>query len=149
VTRICSEGRGAGIVGALLWVSRQGLITVSQPKKLQKRMGKNLFGAQSGPSGNAETCCPYAAHSFARIQLWGETAMKWSQAICASILVDGFYTTSPRHNERMDWGVPLGGEYKPNLLTPDWGLPPKPFGARFQSRKLRRPEVPEESSAGA
>ena len=74
--------------------------------------------------------------------------MKWSQAICASILVDGFYATSPRYNEQVDWGVPLGRGYRPNLLTPDWGLPPKPFGARSQNRKAKRSEAPDEP-AGA
>jgi hypothetical protein len=61
--------------------------------------------------------------------------MKWSQAICASILVDGFYSVSPddRFDRRLDWGVPLAPSapvFRPNLFTADWGLPPKPFRIR-------------------
>src|SRR5262245_26502447 len=68
-----------------------------------------------------------------RLQLWGETAMKWSQAICASILVDEFYLLSlhARSNLRSGRysdgpGAPLEPALKPNLFTADWGLPPRP-----------------------
>lgn len=66
--------------------------------------------------------------------------MKWSQAICASILVEGFYSVSPddRFDRRLDWGVPLvpsAPVFRPNLFTADWGLPPKPF--RIPPQKLQ------------
>jgi len=47
--------------------------------------------------------------------------MKWSQAICDSILVDSFYAIhglSPRGVNR---------EVRPSPLAPDWGIPPEPF----------------------
>jgi hypothetical protein len=61
--------------------------------------------------------------------------MKWSQAICASILVDEFYFLSPhtRSNPRSGRdvpGVPLEPALRPNLFTADWGLPPKPVRTR-------------------
>jgi hypothetical protein len=61
--------------------------------------------------------------------------MKWSQAICASILVDEFYFLSPhtRSNPRSGRdvpGVPLEPAFRPNLFTADWGLPPKPVRTR-------------------
>jgi hypothetical protein len=59
--------------------------------------------------------------------------MKWSQAICASILVDEFYLLSlhARSNLRSGRysdgpGAPLEPALKPNLFTADWGLPPRP-----------------------
>ena len=66
--------------------------------------------------------------------------MKWSQVICASILVEGFYSVSPddRCDRRLDWGgplVPSAPVFRPNLFTADWGLPPKPF--RIRPQKLQ------------
>ena len=54
--------------------------------------------------------------------------MKWSQAICASILVDEFYTLSPhaRFNLRSDLGVPAVPSEpmsRPRLFAADWGFP--------------------------
>ena len=64
--------------------------------------------------------------------------MKWSQAICASILVDSFYAIdglSPRAVNR---------EFRPNQLTPDWGLPPEPFATgSAKSRTAGRQASPE------
>jgi hypothetical protein len=54
--------------------------------------------------------------------------MKWPKAICASILVDGFYATLPRLSPR-----PVNRGFRPNLLTPDWGLPAEPFGTGSQN----------------
>jgi hypothetical protein len=53
--------------------------------------------------------------------------MKWSQAICASILVDEFYLLSlhARSKSRSGREVPEP-VFRPNLFTADWGLPPKP-----------------------
>jgi len=61
--------------------------------------------------------------------------MKWSQAICASILVDEFYLLSlnARSNPRSGRDVPrLPAEpaFRPNLFTADWGLPPNPARTR-------------------
>jgi hypothetical protein len=61
--------------------------------------------------------------------------MKWSQAICASILVDEFYLLSPHtrsrsRSERDVMGVPLEPAFRPNLFTADWGLPQKPVEIR-------------------
>ena len=69
--------------------------------------------------------------------------MKWSQAICASILVDEFYTLSPhaRSNLRSDLGVPAVPSEpmsRPRLFAADWGLPPKPVPTTSQRlTKLR------------
>jgi hypothetical protein len=61
--------------------------------------------------------------------------MKWSQAICASILVDEFYLLSlhARSNSRSGRdvpNVPLEPALRPNLFTADWGLPPRPVRTR-------------------
>jgi hypothetical protein len=61
--------------------------------------------------------------------------MKWSQAICASILVDEFYLLSlhVRSNSRSSGdvpNVPLEPALRPNLFTADWGLPPRPVRAQ-------------------
>ena len=61
--------------------------------------------------------------------------MKWSQAICASILVDEVYLLSlnARFNPRSGRDVPrLPAEpaFRPNLFTADWGLPPNPARTR-------------------
>jgi hypothetical protein len=61
--------------------------------------------------------------------------MKWSQAICASILVDEFYLLSlhARLNSRSGRdvpNVPLEPALRPNLFTADWGLPPRPVRAQ-------------------
>jgi hypothetical protein len=63
--------------------------------------------------------------------------MKWSQAICASILVDEFYLLSlhARSNSRSGREVPsapLEPVFRPNLFIADWGLPPKPVRTRSQ-----------------
>jgi hypothetical protein len=69
------------------------------------------------------------------MQLWGEMAMKWSEAICASILVDEFYLLSlnARSNPRSGRDVPrlpVEPAFRPNLFTADWGLPPNPARTR-------------------
>ena len=51
--------------------------------------------------------------------------MKWSQAVCASILIDGLYPLSPpaRSHPRLDWdfpGSPGESTFAPNALAPDW-----------------------------
>jgi hypothetical protein len=56
--------------------------------------------------------------------------MKWSQALCASILIDGLYSVPPvaRPNPRgnQDFpGVPVDPAFTPNALAPDWGLSQK------------------------
>jgi hypothetical protein len=70
--------------------------------------------------------------------------MKWSQAICASILVDEFYLLSPHtrskpRSGRDDLSVPLEPAFRPSLLTADWGLPPKPV-------EIRPPKVQADAS---
>jgi hypothetical protein len=70
--------------------------------------------------------------------------MKWSQAICASILVDEFYLLSPHtksktRSGRDVIGVPLEPAFRPNLFTADWGLPPKPV-------EIRPPKVQADAS---
>jgi len=70
--------------------------------------------------------------------------MKWSQAICASILVDEFYLLSPHTRSkprpgRDALGVPLEPAFRPNLFTADWGLPPKPV-------EIRSPKVQSDAS---
>jgi hypothetical protein len=61
--------------------------------------------------------------------------MKWSQALCASILVDGLcYAPEVRSNPRPDQdfpGVPADPASKPNALAVDFGAPKKPAGPRF------------------
>ena len=59
--------------------------------------------------------------------------MKWSQAICASILVDEFYTLSPHARSNLRSGVPAVPSEpmsRPRLFAADWGLPPKPVRTR-------------------
>jgi hypothetical protein len=56
--------------------------------------------------------------------------MKWSQGLCASILLDGFYSFSPRRklDPRLGQdfpGAPVGPAFAPNALAADWGLPPE------------------------
>jgi len=50
--------------------------------------------------------------------------MKWSQAVCASILIDGLYSLSPaRSHPRFDWdfpGSPGESAFAPNALAADW-----------------------------
>ena len=52
--------------------------------------------------------------------------MKWSQALCASILIDGLYPLSPLDGSypRWDQDFPYSGE--PNALAADWRLSPQP-----------------------
>ena len=72
--------------------------------------------------------------------------MKWSQAICASILVDEFYLLSlhARSNSRSGREVPsapLEPAFRPNLFKADWGLPrrsPKPQADESRSSGCRR-----------
>jgi hypothetical protein len=52
--------------------------------------------------------------------------VKWSQAICASILIDGLYSIPVRPNPRRkrDFPVlPVDPAYTPNALAADWGVP--------------------------
>ena len=60
--------------------------------------------------------------------------MKWSQAICASILVDSFYAIdglSPRAVNR---------EFRPNQLTPDWDFHLSPLQPGPQAGRQASPE---------
>ena len=113
----------------------------------QSGLTKNIYWAQSGPYWTSNSRLPTSTTPIARIQLWGETAMKWSQAICASILVDEFYLLSlhARTNSRSGRdvpNVPLEPALRPNLFTADWGLPPRPV------RTLpMRHEAPDEAGA--
>jgi len=108
---------------------------------------KIFIGPKVVDTGQGIASCPYAAALTWRMQLWGETAMKWSQAICASILVDEFYLLSlhARTNSRSGRdvpNVPLEPALRPNLFTADWGLPPRPV------RTLpMRHEAPDEAGA--
>jgi hypothetical protein len=57
--------------------------------------------------------------------------MKWSQGLCAAILLDGFYAFSPRmgakpRQDRDFPDVPSNPSLFSNALAPDWGLPPEP-----------------------
>jgi hypothetical protein len=71
--------------------------------------------------------------------------MKWSQAICASILVDSFYARhglSPRGVTR---------DVRPSPLAPDWGIPPEPYAAgsrnsRTAGRQASRDSVIEDQT---
>jgi hypothetical protein len=101
----------------------------------QSGLTKIFIGPKVGHTGQAITGHQYAAAPTCRIQLWGETAMKWSQAICASILVDELYLFSlhARSNSRSSRGVPnvpLEPALRPNLFTADWRLPPRPVRTR-------------------
>src|SRR6476661_52465 len=101
----------------------------------QSGLTKIFIGPKVVDTGQGIASCPYAAALTWRMQLWGETAMKWSQAICASILVDEFYLLSlnARSNPRSGRDVPrLPAEpaFRPNLFTADWGLPPNPARTR-------------------
>ena len=56
--------------------------------------------------------------------------MKWSQGVCASILIDGLYPLSPpaRSHPRLDQDFPGSpGElaFTPNALAADWRLSPQ------------------------
>ena len=56
--------------------------------------------------------------------------MKWSQAVCASILIDGLYSLSPpaRSHPRLDQdfpGSPGESAFTPNALAADWRLSPQ------------------------
>ena len=56
--------------------------------------------------------------------------MKWSQAVCASILIDGLYPLSPpaRSHPRLDQdfpGSPGESAFTPNALAADWRLSPQ------------------------
>jgi hypothetical protein len=76
--------------------------------------------------------------------------MKWSQGLCAAILIDGLYPVSPlaRLNPRLRQNfpdVPVKPASTPNALAPDWRLSP-PAGrtsvldmARFGVLKGRPP----------
>ena len=49
--------------------------------------------------------------------------MKWSQAVCASILIDGLYPLPARSHPRLDWnlpGSPRESAFAPNALAADW-----------------------------
>jgi len=96
---------------------------------------KIFIGPKVVDTGQGKASCPYATAPTCRMQLWGEMAMKWSEAICASILVDEFYLLSlnARSNPRSGRDVPrLPAEpaFRPNLFTADWGLPPNPARTR-------------------
>ena len=104
----------------------------------QSGLTKNIYWAQSGRLWTRQSKQPISRGTTCRMQLWGETAMKWSQAICASILVDEFYLLSlnARSNPRSGRDVPrlpVEPALRPNLFTADWGLPPNP--ARTQPPK--------------
>jgi hypothetical protein len=56
--------------------------------------------------------------------------MKWSQGLCAAILIDGLFPVSPiaKANPRRDGafpGAPLEPASAPNALAADWGLSPE------------------------
>lgn len=68
--------------------------------------------------------------------------MKWSQGLCVSILLDGFYSFSPRPrlNPRPDQdfpAAPVDPAFAPSVLAADWGLPPE--AARSDSATKRTP----------
>ena len=70
--------------------------------------------------------------------------MKWSQGLCAAILLDGFYAFSPRmrakpRQDRDFPDVPSDPSFFSNAVAPDWGLPPEP-GSRDGAAK-RTPAV--------
>jgi hypothetical protein len=56
--------------------------------------------------------------------------MKWSQALCTSILIDGLYSlppiagSKPRGNQDFP-DVKVDPAFTPNALAPDWGLAPR------------------------
>jgi len=101
----------------------------------QSGLAKIFIGPKVVHTGQAMAGRPYPATPIWRIQLWGEMAMKWSQAMCASILVDEFYLLSLQagSNSRSGRdvpGVPLEPALRPSLFTAHWGLPPKSVPTR-------------------
>jgi hypothetical protein len=78
--------------------------------------------------------------------------MKWSQAICASILVDEFYTLSPhaRSNLRSDLGVRVPSEpvSRPRLFAADWGFPRSPSEPGPRNCQPMPHEVPHDYAPG-
>jgi hypothetical protein len=65
-----------------------------------------------------------------RTEIYGGTAMKWSQAVCASILVDGLCSLPPvtKPQPRLDRdldGVAVDPASRPNVLAADWRWLPK------------------------
>ena len=110
------------------WVIRNEPLDKVGPPKI-------FIGPKVVDTGQGKASCPYATAPTCRMQLWGEMAMKWSQAICASILVDEFYLLSlnARSNPRSGRDVPrlpVEPAFRPNLFTADWGLPPNPARTR-------------------
>jgi hypothetical protein len=80
--------------------------------------------------------------------------MKWSQAICASILVDEFYLLSPHtrsksRSGRDVIGVPLEPAFRPSLFTADWGLPRSRWKSGPRKCKLTPHKAPDGPTAGA
>ena len=100
----------------------------------QSGLTKNIYWPKVVHTGQVIAGCPHPPHQLPEYN-WGETAMKWSQAICASILVDEFYLLSlhARTNSRSGRdvpNVPLEPALRPNHFTADWGLPPRPVRTR-------------------
>lgn len=150
--RLHNEGRAPMPVGALfrLWTgSLRPLMRAMSGTRRRKFRGpkwairnepldqsgltKNIYWAQSGRHWTRQSELPICGGT--NLQIWGETAMKWSQAICASILVDEFYLLSlnARSNPRSGRDVPrlpVEPAFRPNLFTADWGLPPNPARTR-------------------
>ena len=51
--------------------------------------------------------------------------MKWSQAVCASILIDGLYPLLPARSNQDFPGSPGESAFTPNALAADWRLSPQ------------------------
>jgi hypothetical protein len=54
--------------------------------------------------------------------------MKWSQGLCASILIDGLYFHPPVAGSNPRWNEDFSGANPaspPNALAPDWRLSPE------------------------
>ena len=56
--------------------------------------------------------------------------MKWSQGLCAAILIDGLYSPAPVARPNPLWerdfpGATSDPASTPNALAPDWGLAPE------------------------
>jgi hypothetical protein len=81
--------------------------------------------------------------------------MKWSQGLCASILVDALYFHAPAAtaNPRMGRDFPVSPDpaFRPNAFAADWQLAPEALGvsmldlARPGGTKRRAPDVSSES----
>ena len=75
--------------------------------------------------------------------------MKWSQGLCASILIDGLYFHPPVAGSNPRWNEDFSGTTeptaRPNALAPDWRLsngPERPSILELAGLGLVKPRPP-------